>query len=509
MPKSALDRDEAIRLIAEVERALEEGYRPPGAALHGHNLERGALRIVADRRGLPVQTVFGQVGSPTRTGSTFRLFGLKVDWSKYKAKPPAPPLSERNRGHRSKLELEVQTLRKQVEAGIVPADPIEVRKLRDDNSRLRELLKEAERRAAAAEDLRQSVLGLGELTPPPMSFPPRDMRRPALRETIVLFLSDLQWGETVDLAQMDGLNNYNVSIARKRLARWAEIVVELSTKHWSGPSPDRVILILGGDLISGAIHFELAKTDELPPLAAVRDAAEHLRNAILRIKSGIDCPIDIISLAGNHGRTTIKPESKQVAITSFDILVSDFLEMSLKGVADVNFYIPASPDHVFSVYGWRVLATHGDRIGSRGGTGFVGVAATAARGMKRLVQDYSARGIHLDLILMGHFHTPLELEEGFVNGSLPGPTEYSRDFRFRPHPATQLYLTMHPHRRCALRRWIDVGSPEEGSLYEPPPPDRPLRPRFRVKAVTEKVDAQGQDAADRDALSSRATKSKV
>ena len=41
------------------------------------------------------------------------------------------------------------------------------------------------------------------------------------------------------------------------------------------------------------------------------------------------------------------------------------------------------------------------------------------------------------------------LEEGFVNGSLPGPPESSRDGRLRPHPAQQLFVTMHPRRRVA------------------------------------------------------------
>ena len=151
--------------------------------------------------------------------------------------------------------------------------------------------------------------------------------------------------------------------------------------------------------------------------------------------------------------------------------------------------MPASVDALFSVYGWRVLATHGDRIGSRGGQGFIGPAATAARGMKRISMDYAARGVHLDLILMGHFHTPLQLEEGFVNGCLPGPSEYSRDGRFRPSPARQLWLTLHPRRGVTSTRWINVGVEAEGALYAAPPPDREIRPRWRVPAGSVKVEA--------------------
>jgi hypothetical protein len=475
MPPLSIDRDQAVRIIAAVERALEEGYPPPGLLPLGNNRTKSARTIAADRLDILPETFRGLVGTPTRAGTIFRRFELKVDWTKYK--PPPEPVPE-----------PIQTAPQSAPEAppSPPADPIELRRARDEVERLRSALKESERRAAAAEDIRAGVLGLVDLPDVPVKFPPPE-KSSGKAETVVLVLSDLHWGENVSLDAMDGLNSFNLAIARSRLGRWANTVCDLLTKHWAGPAPERIVLILGGDLVSGGIHNELAKTDQLRPIPAVRDVADHLRHAILVIKANVDCPIDIVSLPGNHGRSTLKPESKDVAATSHDILVSDFLEMGLRGQEHIHFFAPVSPDALFSVYGWRVLASHGDKIGSRGGQGFIGPAATAARGFKRMIADYAARGVHVDLIVICHFHTPLLLEEGFVNGSLPGPTEFSRDGRFRPHPAMQLMFTMHPRRRVTQIRWIEVGDPSEGSLYEPPPADRPLRPRFRVKAVSQKV----------------------
>lgn len=362
-------------------------------------------------------------------------------------------------------------------------DPVEITRLKGRVQTLEGERRDLLDRARRAEDLRGGLFGLVEAPPDPVAFRLPEGGNPQA-ETIVLFLSDLHWGEKVSLAAMDGLNSYSLPIARARLGRYFQAVTDLATKHWTGPAPVRLILILGGDLVSGEIHAELAKTNEAKALPAVRDLAGHLAEGLAMLGRRLDCPIDVVSLAGNHGRSSLKPESKETVETSYDTLASDFLEMSLKGRAGVTFYVPASVDALFSVYGWRVLATHGDRIGSRGGQGFIGPAATAARGMKRIVADYSARGVHLDLILMGHFHTPLQLEEGFVNGCLPGPSEYSRDGRFRPSPARQLWLTIHPRRGVTTTRWINVGAPEEGALYAPPPPDRELRPRWRVPAVS-------------------------
>lgn len=362
-------------------------------------------------------------------------------------------------------------------------DPVEIARLKSRIQALESDRRDLIERTRKAEDLRAGLFGLVDTPPNPVTFP-SPAGGAAQAETIVLFLSDLHWGERVDLAAMDGLNAFDLDIARARLGRWAQTAADLATKHWTGPAPARLILVLGGDLVSGEIHAELAKTNEAKALPAVKDVASHLAEAVALLRRRLSCPIDVISLAGNHGRSTLKPESKESIETSYDTLVSDFLEMALRGRKGITFWVPASVDALFSVYGWRVLATHGDRIGSRGGTGFIGPAATAARGMKRIVADYSARGVHLDLILMGHFHTALMLEEGFVNGSLPGPSEYSRDGRFRPAPARQLWLTIHPRRGVTTTRWINVGVPAEGALYAAPPIDRELRPRWRVPAIS-------------------------
>ncbi|SCM73312.1 conserved hypothetical protein [uncultured Pleomorphomonas sp.] len=366
---------------------------------------------------------------------------------------------------------------------VPPADPVEVARLKTQMKALQGENKTLLDRARKAEDLRAGLFGLTETPPEPVAFRTPEGGNPSA-ETIVLFLSDLHWGERVSIEAMDGLNSYSLDIARARIGRYFQTVADLATKHWTGPPPARLILILGGDLVSGEIHAELAKTNEAKALPAVKDCASHLAEGIALLRRRLPCPIDIVSLAGNHGRSTLKPESKEAVETSYDTLVSDFLEMALRQRRDVSFYVPSSVDALFPVYGFRLLATHGDRIGSRGGQGFIGPAATAARGMKRIVADYSARSVHLDLILMGHFHTAMQLEEGFVNGCLPGPSEYSRDGRFRPAPARQLWLTIHPRRGVTTTRWINVGVPSEGALYAPPPPDRELRPRWRVPAVS-------------------------
>jgi hypothetical protein len=318
--------------------------------------------------------------------------------------------------------------------------------------------------------IRQSVLGLSEAMPEPPKFIPT-ARHESASEAIVLMATDWQWGEVVDLEAMDGVNCYNVEIARKRAERFFKTALELSTEYWSGPPPQRLILVLGGDLISGEIHEELAKTNELLSLPALKDVTGYIIAGINLLLDKLGCPIDVIVIPGNHGRTTRRPESKQNALTSYDNLVGDFVELyyqSSKRKRCPKFYTPASGDALLSLFGWNFLITHGDRMGSRGGTGFGGAIYTIARGFKRLTQDYAARRIQLDYILCGHFHSSYKLDEGYSSASLVGPSEFSRDWRMVPQPASQLFLAVHPKRGVTLVRDIHVGHPSEGTIYQGP-----------------------------------------
>jgi hypothetical protein len=347
-------------------------------------------------------------------------------------------------------------------------DVIDERRARNREHLQRKRIEELERQAAADRTVREAVFRLSSRPLEPPSWNEKPSKGSKHRESIVLFLSDIHMGEVVSLAAMGGRNSYNMKIAAARLERYFQSVVKLGTEHWTGLPPDSIYFVLGGDLVSGEIHDELAKTNDLQAIPAVRVLAEALAAGLdLLRKSFPAIPIHCISVPGNHGRTTRKPESKAFAVNSYDTLVALLLEWwaTTKGIKGVTFSAPHTGDALVTIHGWNVLFTHGDRIGSRGGSGFVGPAATAARGMQKIVQDYLAEGRVIDVIVMGHFHTPLELEYGIVNPSLVGPSEYSRSGRMRSHPSAQWMLSIHPQYGVARRWKIACGDKSEGSIY--------------------------------------------
>ena len=152
--------------------------------------------------------------------------------------------------------------------------------------------------------------------------------------------------------------------------------------------------------------------------------------------------------------------SKSYVDTNYDDLGAFMLELHFREDQHIEFITPRSGDALFDIYGRTFLLTHGDRIGSRGGAGFVGPSATVARGFQKVSMDYDGG---LDHILVGHFHTPMVLDRGLVNGSLVGKSEYARDLRLHCSRPSQWYFTVHPTRGITQYREIYVGDPSEGS----------------------------------------------
>lgn len=462
MPAPTLTRDEAIYEIALVENALRDGY-PAHTRIGAHN--KSAVRIASEILGVVPQALTRRVGVPEfpLICGHHRRFGLTVDWSVYRERPMAPPV------------MDFAPPLAAAPPGPAP-DPIETRRFKDEASRLRARLADAERRTASLEDLRGSIAGLFTEPPAPrhIFIPPRRHLR-EVGEIPLLNLFDLQWGEVVRLDRMGGVNAYNATIAEARIGRWLAAAIHLLTEHWHGPPPPKLYLTLGGDLVSGQIH-DLPVTNDRSAPEAVRDLVGLLLSVIKSLSTaladyhGVVVPIEVISIPGNHGRIGEFPDDKRYVVDNYDTLVAWMLETHFNQPdSNVIITVPPSGDALVRIYGRAILYVHGDKIGTRGGDGGAGVAAPCARGMRKVVADYAQQGIPIYKIFMGHVHTAMELEDGFVSSSFVGPNERGRfRYRFKSMPATQWLLTMHPLYGIAQRWQIPVGDPSEGSIYEIP-----------------------------------------
>lgn len=421
---------QARREIATVERFLKEGHPPKG--ITGNHNVISATAIAAETLGVDRIAFRDRVGTPDKSGLWERKYKMQPNWAFYKAPPPKDEIEQ----HRERRDN---------------------RDVLAENRRLRDALVEMQ-------DIRAGVLKLTTEPLRPRYDAPKAASKAGSR-TVIIHLSDWHCGETVDLAQMEGLNSFNLAIFKSRVSRLIHKATELMTTHWKGAPPERIILIFGGDMITGEIHEELAKTNDALSAPAVRECAERLAGLVTELRK--IAPIDIYSVPGNHGRLTKKPESKGMVVNSFDTLITTIVEMVVKlnGTKDVQFFYPQSGDALFSVYHLNFVATHGDRIGSKGGQGFMGPIATILRGIHKVRAYYAAQGKIIHYVLTGHLHTTSETPRGFSNGSLIGASEYSRDLKADPEPSSQNMIVVHSEQGVIDFQRLKPGDASEGSIY--------------------------------------------
>lgn len=334
-------------------------------------------------------------------------------------------------------------------------------RLEREVARLRAELKAEREQRLDAEDIRAKVYGLAEINPNPPGWaimPAKSTKQ--VRQTPILFTSDWQYGEVVLPSEVNFFNEYNTSIAQERKRKLLQTTLDLCFNHEADPNYDGIYLLRGGDEISGGIHQELAETDEVAQLPAIQQLADLDAEIILTLRKHFG-RVYVVSVPGNHGRTTFKPRAKRYSDLNYEAHLSWMLQREFKSDKAISFKSPASGDAFFDVYGKSYLLTHGDRIGSRGGQGFIGPQATILRGMRKTRAQYAAQGRHVDCILTGHFHTSCDLGIGFGNGSGIGYNEFAHMLRCDPEPPQQYLLMAHPKRGITHSWKVQLDEPRK------------------------------------------------
>jgi len=280
-----------------------------------------------------------------------------------------------------------------------------------------------------------------QLVNTPVETPPwvlqTDKTKQISKNIPVLLVSDIHYGEDVNPSEVPNGNCYSPKIAE---IRWDRLITNTILKTRAREKkPNGIVICFLGDDISGDIHDELRETNKKTPIDACMDVASQKARMINAFKREYG-KVWVISVMGNHGRTTKKPQSKEIAEHNFDTLIAAMVKKQFEKDKAVSFYIPKSGEAYFELYGCNFLATHGDRIGSRGGQGFIGPSATIARGQHKTRQAYAQIGKPIDWLLLGHFHTPMLLEHTIANGTLVGYSQYARDLRIEPaYPSQTLF----------------------------------------------------------------------
>jgi hypothetical protein len=275
--------------------------------------------------------------------------------------------------------------------------------------------------------------------------PPEWMLQPVVADHTpgvpTLLVSDVHYGEVTKSDSIMGYNAYNMSIAAQRLKRMTQVTLDLCYRHMVKPDYPGIVIPLAGDMISGDIHEELLKTNEMPTIPALVELYHQMISLIDEMKRAFG-NVFLPCVTGNHGRTTKKMQSKQRVETSYDYLLYVLLQKWFELDPHVKFLIPRSQDAMYRIHNHIYLLRHGDCY--RGGDGMIGMLGPVTRGDHKTRSRNSMMGHPYDTQILGHFHR-LSISDDFViNGSVCGYNEYAFNNNFKPEiPQQALWFTHH------------------------------------------------------------------
>jgi len=317
------------------------------------------------------------------------------------------------------------------------ADATQLRRERD---RLREQLDILERIREEAEIL----------APQPKWLKPPKKKGGPKRAILLSVLSDTHVGEIVDPDQLGDMNKFDLRIADRRLRRYFEKISMLSRSYLTGVEKEGVVLALGGDMISGEIHDELAQTNELSVFESVLWLAPRLVAGIEALAEEFK-HVFVVSAPGNHPRDSWKPRYKGRAVHNADYLlgkmVESYFRRSNPSADSVVFSVPTSIDADFEIYRFRFSMEHGDEMQKTNpGTSEIGALGPVKRGTLRKARQRQAEGRPMDYLVVGHFHQLVAApDQGFLmNGTLKGYDEFARGLHLKPEPPQQLLVVVTP-----------------------------------------------------------------
>ena len=280
------------------------------------------------------------------------------------------------------------------------------------------------------------------------------------RQIVVAPLSDTHVGDNVKGEQIGGLNSYDIDIFNRRLFGWANLLVQLVELRRTFVPIDELVIPMLGDMISGDIHEELARTNIDNCMGQMIRGANLIAQALMMLAPHFET-IKVPCVVGNHGRMTRKPPMKDKYM-DWDYMLYQWVAAFCREQKNITFDISKSFVSSFKVFDKTVLIMHGDSIV---GAGSGQAILKAVAGMRSVFQykkttdnNESYIPAEFDSVMMGHFHKVDEYDIGtgevHICGTMKGVDEFAMQ---RLHVATrpkQIVTYWHPSHGCVGKETI-------------------------------------------------------
>lgn len=315
----------------------------------------------------------------------------------------------------------------------------------EDKLRISELeLRNIRRENLTVEYIREQIFGLAKEVP---NIPNWDIiNAPSkINSAGIPFLkiSDVHFSEVVNPIQVNGINEYNITITRDRVKRIVKNVINIATNHMVGTSYPGIVVSVEGDIAGGEIHPELKETNELPIYPSIVECHNLFIWVFEKLEEAFG-KVFVSWVVGNHGRDSVKPIYKNRVERNADWLIGVMLENHFRNNDNIHFHVPSEIDSYFNIAGYRFLATHGDSLGTRGGDGIIGAVGPIIRGDVKVRKQQSSINREYDYLSIGHWHQEDQVRNILVNGSIIGFNEFAKiKLRVSPEPPKQALYFVH------------------------------------------------------------------
>lgn len=259
--------------------------------------------------------------------------------------------------------------------------------------------------------------------------------------TVVALASDFHLDELVPKHKVNGLNEYNPDIAKRRADKFFELVVRFIRVDRGETAIGNLVLWLGGDFFTSSTMHDAPCA--YPPVVAAMVAQDTLVSGIqFLLEQEPKLKIHIVGSVGNHSRLSGSSQPVNQATEqelSLEWMMYHAIKQHFASEPRITVQLDASYSTYVKVYDKVIRFQHGHQ-GWRYNDGMGGVHGP----FWKYITQRADKQVKADLSCCGHYHTYTPAARGrsyTVNGSLIGATPYSLSFGFEE--PIQAYFLVH------------------------------------------------------------------
>jgi hypothetical protein len=296
-----------------------------------------------------------------------------------------------------------------------------------------------------------------EALPPAATCP----RKAQITEHVVMHLSDGHHDQVVRPEEVGNLEKHDFLVSCCRAERYVDTVIEWTQDTLAPKFAFPVLSVLAyGDFTSGEIHKAAERSyyrNQFKNCLAIgqlhalmyRDLAPHFEQ------------VNVLYLAGNHGRRTPKKDYGG-AKDNWDYLIAEVTRLYCKELRNVHFQIPDSWSANIEINGVGFNISHGDDVRSNLGIPWYGMT----RRQKGLIALGAAAGAaRVRYFCVGHHHAASILSdvdgELLVNGSWVGTDAFAYNSLSGYREPCQWFHGVNPKHGITWRMNVKLRTPAE------------------------------------------------